>query len=129
MTEQQSRVLSMSMTDLLVGAGLEGGASSGERVSARLPIEPGLYVDQTELLLSNLHPSAELTVYGPTAALSNMEVSRTCCKMCHCYFCMCSMTLLFICIYFIVLVSDNNTVQYIFQSHFQFFQLYQYNPE
>ncbi|KAF3860656.1 hypothetical protein F7725_000911 [Dissostichus mawsoni] len=74
MTEQQSRVLSMSMTDLLVGAGLEGGPSSGERVSARLPIEPGLYVDQTELLLSNLHPSAELTVYGPTAALSNMEV-------------------------------------------------------
>lgn len=74
MTEQQSRVLSMSMTDLLVGAGVEGGASSGERVSARLPIEPGLYVDQTELLLSNLHPSAELTVYGPTAALSNMEV-------------------------------------------------------
>ncbi|KAA8590872.1 hypothetical protein FQN60_001815 [Etheostoma spectabile] len=74
MTDQQTRVLSMSMTNLLVRAGLEGSAFSGEQVSTSLPIEPGLYSDQTELLLSNLHPSAELTVYGPTAALSNMEV-------------------------------------------------------
>lgn len=74
MTDQQTRVLSMSMTNLLVRAGLEGSALSGEQVSARLPIEPGLYSDQTDLLLSNLHPSAELTIYGPAAALSNMEV-------------------------------------------------------
>ncbi|XP_044066781.1 nuclear pore membrane glycoprotein 210 isoform X1 [Siniperca chuatsi] len=77
MTDQQTRVLSMSMTNLLVRAGLEGSAFSGEQVSAVLPIEPGLYSDQTELLLSNLHPSAELTIYGPTAALSNMEVVST----------------------------------------------------
>ncbi|KAM9350611.1 nuclear pore membrane glycoprotein 210 [Symphorus nematophorus] len=76
-TDQQTRVLSMSMTNLLVKAVLEGSAFSGEQVSAVLPIEPGLYSDQTELLLSNLHPSAELTVYGPTAALSNMEVVST----------------------------------------------------
>ncbi|KAG8002559.1 hypothetical protein GBF38_015020 [Nibea albiflora] len=74
MTDQQTRVLSMSMTSLLVRAVLEGSAFSGEQVSAVLPIEPGLYSDQTELLLSNLHPSAELTIYGPAAALSNMEV-------------------------------------------------------
>ncbi|XP_040914179.1 nuclear pore membrane glycoprotein 210 [Toxotes jaculatrix] len=77
MSDQQTRVLSMSMTNLLVKAGVEGSAFSGEQVSARLPIEPGLYSDQTELLLSNLHPSAELTIYGPTAALSNMEVVST----------------------------------------------------
>uniref|UniRef100_A0A4W6EQI1 Nucleoporin 210 n=1 Tax=Lates calcarifer TaxID=8187 RepID=A0A4W6EQI1_LATCA len=77
MSDQRTRVLSMSMTNLLVKAGLEGSAFSGEQVSARLPIEPGLYSDQTELLLSNLHPSVELTVYGPTAALSNMEVVST----------------------------------------------------
>lgn len=76
MTDQQTRVLSMSMTNLLVRAVLEGSAFSGEQVSAMLPIEPGLYSDQTELLLSNLHPSAELTIYGPTAALSNMEVRQ-----------------------------------------------------
>ncbi|KAG7228133.1 hypothetical protein INR49_013416 [Caranx melampygus] len=74
MSDQQTRVLSMSMTNLLVKAGLEGSAFSGEQVSARLPIEPGLYSDKTELLLSNMHPSTELTIYGPTAALSNIEV-------------------------------------------------------
>lgn len=77
MTDQQTRVLSVSMTNLLVKADLEGTAFSGEQVSARLPVEPGLFSDQTELLLSNLHPSAELTVYGPTAALSSIEVVST----------------------------------------------------
>ncbi|XP_067448776.1 nuclear pore membrane glycoprotein 210 [Thunnus thynnus] len=77
MTDQQSRVLSMSMTNLLVKAGLEGTVFSGEQVSTTLPIEPGLYADQTELLLSNLHPSAELTVFGPSAALSDMKVVST----------------------------------------------------
>lgn len=76
MTDQQTRVLSMSMTNLLVKAVLVGSASSGEQVSAVLAIEPGLYSDQTELLLSNLHPSAELTIYGPTSAMSNIEVRQ-----------------------------------------------------
>lgn len=76
MTDQQTRVLSMSMTNLLVRAALEGSAFSGEQVGAVLPLEPGLYSDQVELLLSNLHPSAELTIYGPTVALSNLEVSQ-----------------------------------------------------
>ncbi|XP_073327221.1 nuclear pore membrane glycoprotein 210 [Pagrus major] len=74
MTDHQTRVLSMSMTNLLVRAGMQGSAFSGEQVSAVLPVEPGLYSDQTELLLSNQHPSAELTIYGPAVALSNMEV-------------------------------------------------------
>uniref|UniRef100_A0A3Q3KNL9 BIG2 domain-containing protein n=1 Tax=Monopterus albus TaxID=43700 RepID=A0A3Q3KNL9_MONAL len=90
-TDQQTRVLSMSMTNLLVKAGLKGSAFAGEQVGTRLPIEPGLYCDQTELLLSSLHPSAELTVYGPTAALYNMKVRHdtvSCTvsnKMCHHY--------------------------------------------
>lgn len=82
MTDHQTRVLSMSMTNLLVRAGVQGSAFSGEQVSAVLPVEPGLYSDQTELLLSNLHPSAELTIYGPTVALSSMEV-RTCIVACR----------------------------------------------
>ncbi|XP_067383479.1 nuclear pore membrane glycoprotein 210 isoform X2 [Channa argus] len=77
LTDQQTRVLSMSLTNLLVKAGLKESTFSGEQVSARLPIEPGLYSDQNELLLSNLRPSTELTVYGPAAALSNMEVMST----------------------------------------------------
>ncbi|XP_037539895.1 nuclear pore membrane glycoprotein 210 [Nematolebias whitei] len=74
MTDQQTRVLSLSMTNLLVKAGLLGSVFTGEQVSTRLPIEPSLYSDQTELLLSNMHPSAEFTVYGPITTLLNMEV-------------------------------------------------------
>lgn len=79
MTDQQTRVLSMSMTSLLVKAFPEGSLFSGEQVAALLPLEPGLYSDQTELLLSSLHPSAELTVYGPAVALSNLEVVQGAC--------------------------------------------------
>uniref|UniRef100_A0A8D3D5Y6 Nucleoporin 210 n=1 Tax=Scophthalmus maximus TaxID=52904 RepID=A0A8D3D5Y6_SCOMX len=69
MSDQRTRVLSMSMTNLLVKAGLEGSAFSGEQVSARLPIEPGFFSDQTELLLSNLHPSAEEKRFAFTSLL------------------------------------------------------------
>lgn len=62
------------MSNLLVKAALEGSAFSGEQVSARLPIEPGMYSDLTELTLSNLHPTAELTVFVPAAAQADMEV-------------------------------------------------------
>lgn len=87
MTDQQTRVLSMSMTNLLVRAVLEGSSFSGEDISAVLPLEPGLYADQAELMLSNLHPSAELTIYGPTVALSKLEVSQCIVsrKLCDCY--------------------------------------------
>ncbi|KAK7878655.1 hypothetical protein WMY93_030491 [Mugilogobius chulae] len=67
----------MSLTNVLVRAALEGSAFSGEQVSARLPLELGLYSDQTEVLLSSLHPSAEIKVYGPTAALSTVEATST----------------------------------------------------
>lgn len=77
MSDHQSRVLSISQTNVLVRAGLEGNAFSGEKVSIQLPVEPGLYSDQTELLLSTLHPSAEFKVYGPVAALSNVEVTSS----------------------------------------------------
>ncbi|XP_061908725.1 nuclear pore membrane glycoprotein 210 isoform X1 [Entelurus aequoreus] len=74
MAEQLSRVLSMSMTSLLVKAGLEGSAFSGEQISARLPMESGLYSDVTELLLSKLHSSAEISVFGPAAALADVKL-------------------------------------------------------
>ncbi|CAL8325175.1 unnamed protein product [Merluccius merluccius] len=76
-SEQQTRVLSMSMTHLLVAAGLRGAASPGDQGSTRLPIEPGLYSDQMELMLSSSHPTAELTVFGPAATLANMEVTSS----------------------------------------------------
>lgn len=84
MTDQQTRVLSMSMTNLLVKAFLEGSVFSGEQVGAVLPLEPGLYSDHNELLLSSLHPSAELTIYGPSVALSNLEVGQGMCLQALC---------------------------------------------
>ncbi|XP_030211454.1 nuclear pore membrane glycoprotein 210 [Gadus morhua] len=75
--EQQTRLLSVSMTQLLVAAGLSGAVSPGAQGSARLALEPGLYPDQTELMLSSAHPTAELTVYGPAAALAGLEVSSS----------------------------------------------------
>ncbi|XP_029579505.1 nuclear pore membrane glycoprotein 210 [Salmo trutta] len=77
LSDQQTRVLSLSMTSLLVRAGVKGSAFSGKQVCARLPVETGLYSDQTELLLSNLQPSAELTVYGPASALDSLKVSSS----------------------------------------------------
>ncbi|XP_077368198.1 nuclear pore membrane glycoprotein 210 isoform X2 [Festucalex cinctus] len=74
MADQLTRELSTSMTNLLVKAGLEGGAFSGEQVGARLPIEPGLYADMPEVMLSNVNPSVELAVFGPASALADMEV-------------------------------------------------------
>ncbi|XP_019712104.1 nuclear pore membrane glycoprotein 210-like isoform X2 [Hippocampus comes] len=72
--DQLTRVASMTLSNLLVKAALEGSAFSGEQVSARLPIEPGMYSDRTELTLSNLRPTAELTVFVPAAAQADMEV-------------------------------------------------------
>uniref|UniRef100_A0A8C2CNG6 Nucleoporin 210 n=1 Tax=Cyprinus carpio TaxID=7962 RepID=A0A8C2CNG6_CYPCA len=51
-----------------------GSVFSGEQLSARLPVSPGIYTDQTDIILSNQHPSAELTVYGPAAALQQLDV-------------------------------------------------------
>ncbi|XP_072305024.1 nuclear pore membrane glycoprotein 210 [Eucyclogobius newberryi] len=53
LSEQETRVLSMSQTNVVVKARLGGSASSVEQVSLLLPLEPGLYSEQTEL--SNLH--------------------------------------------------------------------------
>ncbi|XP_077585270.1 nuclear pore membrane glycoprotein 210-like isoform X2 [Stigmatopora nigra] len=74
MADQLTRFMSMPMPNLVVKAGLKDGSFSGEQISIRLPIELGLYCDLPELILSTLQPSAELTVFGPAAALAGMEV-------------------------------------------------------
>ncbi|XP_077371316.1 nuclear pore membrane glycoprotein 210-like isoform X2 [Festucalex cinctus] len=74
MAAYQAQELSMSMTNLLVKAGLEGTTFSGKQVWARLRIVPGLYTDLPALMLSNAIPSVEFTVFGPVSALADMEV-------------------------------------------------------
>lgn len=77
MTDQQIKVLSMSMTNVVVRAAVEGSHFSGEQVSAQLPVNPGFYADQTDLILSSQHSSADLTVYGASAALQHLEVKSS----------------------------------------------------
>uniref|UniRef100_A0A8C2CNS6 Nucleoporin 210 n=1 Tax=Cyprinus carpio TaxID=7962 RepID=A0A8C2CNS6_CYPCA len=77
MSDQQVKVLSLSMTEVEVRAGVQGSVFSGEQLSARLPVSPGIYTDQTDIILSNQHPSAELTVYGPAAALQQLDVKSS----------------------------------------------------
>ncbi|KAJ3587076.1 hypothetical protein NHX12_013466 [Muraenolepis orangiensis] len=81
-SEQQTRMLSVSMTQLLVAVGLRTTATTssppgGDRGSVRLAVEPGLYSDQTELLLSGAHPTADFTVFGPAGSLVAMEVTSS----------------------------------------------------
>uniref|UniRef100_A0A671RVB1 Nuclear pore membrane glycoprotein 210-like n=1 Tax=Sinocyclocheilus anshuiensis TaxID=1608454 RepID=A0A671RVB1_9TELE len=51
-----------------------GSLFSGEQLSVQLPVSPGIYADQTDIVLSNQHPSAELTIYGTTGALQQLDV-------------------------------------------------------
>ncbi|XP_063064114.1 nuclear pore membrane glycoprotein 210 [Engraulis encrasicolus] len=76
-TEQHVKTLSMSSTNLLVKAGVEGSHFSGEQVGALLPVNPGLYADQNEVILSNQHTSADVTVFGSPDALDSLEVSSS----------------------------------------------------
>uniref|UniRef100_A0A672RXZ7 Nucleoporin 210 n=1 Tax=Sinocyclocheilus grahami TaxID=75366 RepID=A0A672RXZ7_SINGR len=51
-----------------------GSLFSGEQLSVQLPVSPGIYADQTDIILSNQHPSAELTIYGTAGALQQLDV-------------------------------------------------------
>ncbi|XDV45377.1 hypothetical protein PO909_013490 [Leuciscus waleckii] len=76
MNEQQVKVLSMSMTDVDVTAGVQG-HFTGQQISARLAVNPGIYADQTDIILSNQHTSADLTIYGTPAALQQLDVKSS----------------------------------------------------
>lgn len=78
MSEQQVKVLSMSMTDVEVSAAIQGNHLTGDdHNSVRLPVNPGIYADQTEIILSNQHTSADLTVYGTAGALQQLDVKSS----------------------------------------------------
>ncbi|XP_051517594.1 nuclear pore membrane glycoprotein 210-like [Myxocyprinus asiaticus] len=77
MSDQQLKVLSMSMTDVEVSAAVQGSHFTGQQISVRLPVNPGIYTDQTDIILSNQHTSAEFTVYGTTAALQQLDVKSS----------------------------------------------------
>ncbi|XP_060793096.1 nuclear pore membrane glycoprotein 210 [Neoarius graeffei] len=77
MTEQQVKVLGVSMSNVRVEAGVEGSRFSGERVSAELQVNPGFYSDQTHIILSSQHSTAEFSVYGATGLLKHLQVKSS----------------------------------------------------
>ncbi|KAK1801966.1 hypothetical protein P4O66_022598, partial [Electrophorus voltai] len=77
LTEEQVKVLSMSSTNVMVRAAVDGSHFSGEQVSAQLPVDPGFYADQTAIVLSSRHAAADLTVYGAPTVLRQLEVKSS----------------------------------------------------
>lgn len=75
LTDRQLKQLSMSKTSLRVTVSMQGNHFSVEQTSTEVPFSPGFYVDQTEMLLSNLQTSSEVKIFGATEILDTLEVS------------------------------------------------------
>nr|XP_027779458.1 nuclear pore membrane glycoprotein 210-like [Marmota flaviventris] len=74
LTDGQLRHLSSRRTPLVVTASVAGGQTSVEQVGAEVPFSPGLYADQTEILLSNHLSSREVKVFGAAEIQDSLEV-------------------------------------------------------
>ncbi|NWQ80120.1 PO210 protein, partial [Columbina picui] len=73
LTDKQLKHLSMSKAALSVTASLQD-PFSGEQISAEVPFSPGLYADQTEMVLSNRYTSSDVKIFGATEILDTLEV-------------------------------------------------------
>ncbi|XP_028679797.1 nuclear pore membrane glycoprotein 210 [Erpetoichthys calabaricus] len=74
---QLKLLLRMSHKFIIVKAALQGSHISGEQITTEVPFTPGFYTDQTEITLNNLHTAADITVYGPSEVLGNLEVKSS----------------------------------------------------
>lgn len=74
LADMQLKHLSTKTTTLVVTASLPGSHFSLEQVGAEVPFSPGLYADQTEILLSNHYTSSEVKVFGAAETLESLEV-------------------------------------------------------
>ncbi|KAK2534436.1 Nup210 [Columba livia] len=73
LTDKQLKHLSTSKAALSVTASVQG-PFSGEQISAEVPFSPGLYADQTEMVLSNRYTSSDVKIFGATEILDTLEV-------------------------------------------------------
>ncbi|XP_038668645.1 nuclear pore membrane glycoprotein 210 [Scyliorhinus canicula] len=74
LTDHQLKVLSKAKTSVNVKASILGSHFIGEQIGASIPFLPGFYADHSEILLSNLYTSTEVTVFGTSEILGNLEV-------------------------------------------------------
>ncbi|XP_061474146.1 nuclear pore membrane glycoprotein 210 isoform X2 [Rhineura floridana] len=73
LTDKQFKQLSMSKTAVVVIASVQGSHFS-EWISAEVPFNPGFYVNQTEIILSNPFISSDVKIFGATEILANLVV-------------------------------------------------------
>ncbi|NXW83436.1 PO210 protein, partial [Alopecoenas beccarii] len=73
LTDKQLKHLSTSKAALSVTASVQG-PFSGEQISAEVPFSPGLYADQTEMVLSNRYTSSDVKIFGAVEILDTLEV-------------------------------------------------------
>lgn len=74
LTDKQLKHLSTRKAALSVTASVQG-PFSGEQISTEVPFSPGLYADQTEMVLSNRYTSSDVKIFGATEILDTLEVS------------------------------------------------------
>ncbi|XP_078065799.1 nuclear pore membrane glycoprotein 210 [Mustelus asterias] len=74
LTDHQLKVLSKAKTSVNVKASILGSHFTGEQIGVSIPFVPGFYTDQSEILLSNVYTTTEVTVFGTSEILGNLEV-------------------------------------------------------
>ncbi|XP_053325422.1 nuclear pore membrane glycoprotein 210 [Spea bombifrons] len=74
LAESHLRLLSMSDTSLTIVASVHGTHQYTEQISASVPVYPGFYASQKEILLNNHYTTSELKIFGPVEILKNLEV-------------------------------------------------------
>ncbi|XP_072928260.1 nuclear pore membrane glycoprotein 210 [Hemitrygon akajei] len=75
LTDHQLKILVKDKTSVNVKALVLDAQLTGEQVGANVSFLPDFYVDHSEILLSNLHTTTEVTVYGTSEILANLEVT------------------------------------------------------
>eukprot|EP00079_Xenopus_tropicalis_P032145 XP_017945916.1 PREDICTED: nuclear pore membrane glycoprotein 210 [Xenopus tropicalis] len=74
LSEAQLKHLSMGDTSLTVTASVQGNQLYEEQLGAQVPIYPGIYIDQKEIILSSHYTSSDLKIYGAADMLSSLDV-------------------------------------------------------
>ncbi|XP_040215305.1 nuclear pore membrane glycoprotein 210 [Rana temporaria] len=74
LSEGQLKQISIGDTSLIVTASILGINVYQEQTSAHVPVYPGFYTNQKELLLSSHYPTTNVKIFGVAELLKNLEV-------------------------------------------------------
>ncbi|XP_018095905.1 nuclear pore membrane glycoprotein 210 [Xenopus laevis] len=74
LSEGQLKHLSMGDTSLTVTASVPGNQLYKEQTGAQVPIYPGIFIEQKEIILSTHYTSSDLKIYGAPDMLNSLDV-------------------------------------------------------